>query len=72
MTSRGGAEGYVFTGTRVIPVEGKVEARGNYKRRKTDGGKSGEGSNVQTPAVATPDVIEQNIDDVVMGQDVDI
>ncbi|KFY26533.1 hypothetical protein V493_04039 [Pseudogymnoascus sp. VKM F-4281 (FW-2241)] len=72
MTSRGGAEGYVFTGTRVIPVEGKVEARGNYKRRKTDGAKSGEVSTVQTPAVQTPDVIEQNIDDIVMGQDVDI
>lgn len=36
MTSRGGAEGYVFTGTRVIPAEGKVEARGKYKRRKID------------------------------------
>jgi tRNA (adenine-N(1)-)-methyltransferase non-catalytic subunit len=34
MTSRGGAEGYVFTATRVMPVEGKIEARGNYKRRK--------------------------------------
>ncbi|KAF2744434.1 hypothetical protein M011DRAFT_460972 [Sporormia fimetaria CBS 119925] len=37
MTSKGGAEGYLFTGTRVIPVEGKVEARGSfrYKKRKT-------------------------------------
>ena len=34
MTGRGGAEGYVFTATRVLPVEGKVEARGSYKRRK--------------------------------------
>ena len=34
MTSRGGAEGYVFTGTRVLPAEGKIEARGAYKRRK--------------------------------------
>lgn len=38
MTSRGGAEGYIFTGTRVLPVEGKVEARGHWrggKKRKT-------------------------------------
>ena len=34
MTGRGGAEGYLFTATRVLPAEGKVEARGNYKRRK--------------------------------------
>ena len=34
MTARGGAEGYLFTGTRVIPVEGKVEARGKFKKRK--------------------------------------
>ena len=36
MTSRGGAEGYIFTGTRVVPAEGRVEARGKYKRRKMD------------------------------------
>jgi tRNA (adenine58-N1)-methyltransferase non-catalytic subunit len=37
MTSKGGAEGYIFTGTRVLPIEGKVEARGSYrsKKRKT-------------------------------------
>ena len=40
MTGRGGAEGYVFTGIRVLPVEGKVEARGNFKRRKTSGSTS--------------------------------
>ena len=34
MTSRGGAEGYVFTGRRVIPLEGGVEARGNFGGRK--------------------------------------
>ena len=34
MTGRGGAEGFVFTGTRVLPAEGKVEARGNFKRRR--------------------------------------
>lgn len=37
MTSKGGAEGYLFTATRVIPAEGKVEARGQFrgKKRKT-------------------------------------
>ena len=34
MTGRGGAEGYIFTATRVLPAEGKVEARGTFKRRK--------------------------------------
>ncbi|MCJ1363937.1 tRNA (adenine(58)-N(1))-methyltransferase non-catalytic subunit trm6 [Acarospora aff. strigata] len=36
MTGRGGAEGYLFTATRVLPAEGKVEARGKYKRRKLE------------------------------------
>ncbi|ETI24639.1 hypothetical protein G647_04008 [Cladophialophora carrionii CBS 160.54] len=34
MTGRGGAEGYIFSGTRVIPAEGKVEARGRPPRGK--------------------------------------
>jgi tRNA (adenine-N(1)-)-methyltransferase non-catalytic subunit len=38
MTDRGGAEGYLFTAYRVIPAQGKIEARGNHKRRKTDKG----------------------------------
>jgi len=38
MTSRGGAEGYIFTATRVLPIEGRVEARGHHgkKKRKVD------------------------------------
>ena len=36
MTGRGASEGYIFTATRVIPAEGKVEARGKQKRRKVD------------------------------------
>ncbi|KAF2823681.1 Gcd10p-domain-containing protein [Ophiobolus disseminans] len=38
MTSRGGAEGYLFTATRVLPIEGRVEARGHHgkKKRKVD------------------------------------
>lgn len=39
MTGRGGAEGYLFTGTRVIPAEGRVEARGKFVRKKEVGGK---------------------------------
>ena len=39
MTGRGGAEGYLFTARRVVPLEGGVEARGNFagKKRKADG-----------------------------------
>ncbi len=40
MTGRGGAEGYLFTAVRVIPAEGRVEARGKFVRRKE--GKVGE------------------------------
>ncbi|OIW22964.1 hypothetical protein CONLIGDRAFT_145427 [Coniochaeta ligniaria NRRL 30616] len=38
MTDRGGAEGYVLTGWRARPAEGRVEARGKHtgKRRKVD------------------------------------
>lgn len=35
MTGRGGAEGYVFHATRVLPAEGGVQARGISKKRKT-------------------------------------
>jgi len=34
MTSKGGAEGYLFTATRVLPVEGRVEARGHHGKKK--------------------------------------
>ncbi|KAI5458173.1 Gcd10p family-domain-containing protein [Mariannaea sp. PMI_226] len=36
MMGRGGADGFLLTGWRAIPVEGKVEARGKFKRRKTE------------------------------------
>ncbi|CAM1510510.1 Fc.00g008450.m01.CDS01 [Cosmosporella sp. VM-42] len=36
MMGRGGADGFVFTAWRAIPVEGKIEARGKFKRRKTE------------------------------------
>jgi tRNA (adenine-N(1)-)-methyltransferase non-catalytic subunit len=42
MTSRGGAEGYLFTATRVLPVEGRVEARGHHgKKKRKVGGETG-------------------------------
>lgn len=39
MMGRGGAEGYVFVGTRVLSVEGNVQARGKTggKRRRVEG-----------------------------------
>ncbi|KAI9734908.1 MAG: tRNA (adenine(58)-N(1))-methyltransferase non-catalytic subunit trm6 [Cirrosporium novae-zelandiae] len=36
MSDRGGADGYMFCARRVVPAEGKVEARGRYKRRKVE------------------------------------
>lgn len=38
MTARGGSDGFVFTATRVLPAEGKVDARGKPKRRRLDTG----------------------------------
>lgn len=51
MTGRGGSEGYLFTATRVLPAEGKVEARGKFKRRKVEAGTPAAGS---TPQITTP------------------
>ena len=34
MMDRGGSEGYLFTATRVLPVEGPVSARGKFSKRK--------------------------------------
>lgn len=42
MTGKGGAEGFVWTATRVLPVKGRVEARGHGKRGKS-GGRVGDG-----------------------------
>lgn len=42
MTAKGGAEGYLFTGVRVIPARGRVEARGKFgKKRKVEEGEKG-------------------------------
>jgi len=37
MTSKGGAEGYLFTATRVLPADGKVEARGRFSKKRKVG-----------------------------------
>jgi tRNA (adenine58-N1)-methyltransferase non-catalytic subunit len=34
MTARGASEGFLLTATRVLPAEGKVEARGKHKKKK--------------------------------------
>ncbi|KAL6704561.1 tRNA (adenine(58)-N(1))-methyltransferase non-catalytic subunit trm6 [Coniothyrium glycines] len=41
MTSKGGAEGYLFTATRVLPIEGRVEARGQHGKKKRKTGEQG-------------------------------
>ncbi|KIV86468.1 hypothetical protein PV11_02079 [Exophiala sideris] len=50
MTSKGGAEGYIFVATRVIPAEGKVEARGRPPRGKKNKAETA----ASTPAPSTP------------------
>lgn len=56
MTTRGGAEGYVFTAWRAKPAEGKIAARGKFHRKvKVAGGSTAEGTpatEVGTPAMA--------------------
>jgi tRNA (adenine-N(1)-)-methyltransferase non-catalytic subunit len=47
MTSKGGAEGYLFTATRVLPIEGRVEARGHPGRKKKKTGEEGKDRSAQ-------------------------
>ena len=56
MTGRGGAEGYVFTAHKAVPLEGGVEARGNFsgKRRKVDVSVAVDGKANGDGAVGTP------------------
>lgn len=51
MTGHGGAEGYIFNATRVLPAEGKVAARGSFKRRKINDSNDNVSSEGQTEAV---------------------
>lgn len=48
MTGKGGAEGYLLTAVRVIPAEGKVEARGKFLKRN-DGRTAAVTSEASTP-----------------------
>ena len=59
MTTRGGAEGYLFTGIRVIPAEGRVEARGKFSRKKDVGAKVdiGSGTGDKVDNGASPDAV---------------
>jgi len=59
MTTRGGAEGYLFTGIRVIPAEGRVEARGKFSRKKDVGAKvdTGFGTGDKVDNGASPDAV---------------
>ena len=54
MTGRGSSEGYIFTATRVLPAEGKIEARGNFKRRKVNDGNGSRG----------PEIVEQALEPI--------
>ena len=55
MTSRGGADGYIFVATRVIPIEGAVKARGTFKKRRAA---ATEPSSAQTPSSGDVDMEE--------------
>ena len=63
MTGRGGSEGYIFTATRVLPAEGKIEARGKFKRRKVDarGSTRASSSLADTPANLDGEMIETDV-----------
>ncbi|KAL2125701.1 hypothetical protein VTJ04DRAFT_2066 [Mycothermus thermophilus] len=54
MTERGGAEGYVFTAWRAKPAEGKVAAKGRFKKRKVDTAAGTGRVESATPGVETP------------------
>jgi len=59
MTSRGGAEGFVFHGTRVLPVTGKVDARGAFasqKKKRKVATETAEGDNADAAAPESSDV----------------
>ena len=66
MTGRGGAEGYVFTATRVLPAEGKVEARGRFKRRKA--GDAGKGDEIGLKQDSVDSVAEQTLPTGAIGE----
>ncbi|KAK4178998.1 Gcd10p family-domain-containing protein [Triangularia setosa] len=65
MTERGGADGYVFTAWRAKPAEGRVEARGKFKKIQPSK-KAGKTEEAGTPAeTPTPAAVED--DDAAMA-----
>jgi tRNA (adenine-N(1)-)-methyltransferase non-catalytic subunit len=42
MTGKGGAEGYLFTGVKVVPAQGRIEARGKFSRKRAADAKEGD------------------------------
>lgn len=52
MTDKGGAEGFIFTAVRVLPAEGKVEARGKFAKKRVaeTGLENGSGKMVKVEA----------------------
>lgn len=72
MTGKGGAEGYLFTATRVIPAEGRVEARGKFARKKADVKtevKTEEKVEVTVKAEEEPEAKRVKLDDTEEGLD---
>ena len=49
MTSKGGAEGYLFTAMKVIPAEGPVQARGNFSKKRKPAESVGQASEAKVP-----------------------
>lgn len=56
MTMQGGAEGYLWTGIKVCPAEGKVEARGKFVKRKAGVGEETNGEKkLKVEGLGTPE-----------------
>ncbi|KAK0712442.1 Gcd10p family-domain-containing protein [Lasiosphaeria miniovina] len=50
MTERGGSDGFIFTGWKAKPAEGKVAAKGKFKRRKLEDDSAPQSEAAETPA----------------------
>ncbi|KAG6360456.1 hypothetical protein INS49_011518 [Diaporthe citri] len=59
MTAKGGAEGYVLTGWKARPAEGKIAARGKFQKKGRSAGiGTAEGTPAAETATATPASVE--------------
>jgi tRNA (adenine-N(1)-)-methyltransferase non-catalytic subunit len=69
MTGRGGAEGYLWSGTRVVPAVGRVEARGKFgRKRKVEAGGGDEGEKKVKVEESVSDIAREKETDVEMAQ----